>query len=567
MSLGMQEILPDGGLASFQNEVSRLADLGRYEDAYIVHAAEGETVVPMAVFDENPRLKAMLFAQMRGMGIDPERYIVGNELNSINPVTGQPEFFLKKIFKEAKKAVKKIAPYAGVIAGAMGAGPMASAGIGALGGYYGEGDMAGALKGGLYGYGASKILGEAPIYGEGKWFPGMRAGGKGLFAPSDAWAENKYKMKTLKQFHDAGEIGSVKYAKLMKELKEKQDLLKTGRFPNLENLGWGEKGALGLGATFGVTDLLAMGEEDKDGDGMPDDWYDIQPKHHWGGNFAAPGVDYANGGIINAYDNGGDVHPGTDEITETGIFSPGATVGGASGALPAKLSTGLQDEFDKVGLAEFVDRSSEEEKEHKLAMRLATVLVEPGERVSLMDIKRAKEMMKTMSSEEIGAFIFRRRRELLGGGVGEKWGPTDEPTIDEQKKEYMNRIFTKHSEVEELSPGQKEYMNRIFTKHSEVEELSPGQKEYMNRIFTKGHEYTEDKYADGGIAHLAGGSFPRMSGAISGPGGPRDDMVPAMLSDGEFVMTADAVRNAGGGSRREGARRMYQLMNQLQGVA
>ena len=81
------------------------------------------------------------------------------------------------------------------------------------------------------------------------------------------------------------------------------------------------------------------------------------------------------------------------------------------------------------------------------------------------------------------------------------------------------------------------------------------------------HDYTEDKYADGGIAHLANGAFPRMSGAISGPGGPRDDMVPAMLSDGEFVMTADAVRNAGGGDRREGARRMYQLMNQLQGVA
>ena len=147
MSLGMQEILPNGGLASFQNHVSRIADLGRYEDAYIVHAAEGETVVPMAVFDENPRLKAMLFAQMRDMGIDPERYIVGNELNSINPVTGQPEFFLKKIFKSAKKALKSIAPYAGVIAGAMGAGPWASAGIGALGGYYGEGDMGGAVTG------------------------------------------------------------------------------------------------------------------------------------------------------------------------------------------------------------------------------------------------------------------------------------------------------------------------------------------------------------------------------------------------------------------------------------
>ena len=84
---------------------------------------------------------------------------------------------------------------------------------------------------------------------------------------------------------------------------------------------------------------------------------------------------------------------------------------------------------------------------------------------------------------------------------------------------------------------------------------------------TKDKEYSISTHADGGIAHMANGAFPRMSGAIAGPGGPKDDMVPAMLSDGEFVMTADAVRNAGGGDRREGARRMYQLMNQLQGVA
>jgi hypothetical protein len=37
-----------------------------------------------------------------------------------------------------------------------------------------------------------------------------------------------------------------------------------------------------------------------------------------------------------------------------------------------------------------------------------------------------------------------------------------------------------------------------------------------------------------------------------------------MLSDGEFVLTAKAVRNAGGGSRREGAKRMYKLMHMLE---
>ena len=45
------------------------------------------------------------------------------------------------------------------------------------------------------------------------------------------------------------------------------------------------------------------------------------------------------------------------------------------------------------------------------------------------------------------------------------------------------------------------------------------------------------------------------------------DDVPARLSKNEFVMTADAVRAAGGGSVNEGARRMYNLMNNLEARA
>jgi hypothetical protein len=37
-----------------------------------------------------------------------------------------------------------------------------------------------------------------------------------------------------------------------------------------------------------------------------------------------------------------------------------------------------------------------------------------------------------------------------------------------------------------------------------------------------------------------------------------------MLSDGEFVLTAKAVRGAGNGSRREGAKKMYQMMKALE---
>jgi hypothetical protein len=72
------------------------------------------------------------------------------------------------------------------------------------------------------------------------------------------------------------------------------------------------------------------------------------------------------------------------------------------------------------------------------------------------------------------------------------------------------------------------------------------------------------RYNAGGIAALAQGGYPRRTGQISGPGTPTSDSIPAMLSDGEFVMTEKAVRGAGNGSRREGARKMYALMHQLE---
>jgi len=69
------------------------------------------------------------------------------------------------------------------------------------------------------------------------------------------------------------------------------------------------------------------------------------------------------------------------------------------------------------------------------------------------------------------------------------------------------------------------------------------------------------------IMAARGGSiqnFPRKTGPINGPGTGTSDDIPAMLSDGEFVFTAKAVRNAGGGSRRKGAARMYKLMKSLE---
>ena len=56
----------------------------------------------------------------------------------------------------------------------------------------------------------------------------------------------------------------------------------------------------------------------------------------------------------------------------------------------------------------------------------------------------------------------------------------------------------------------------------------------------------------------------KQGGEIVGPGTATSDSVPALLSDGEFVMTAGAVRGAGSGNRAEGARKMYEMMKQFE---
>ena len=165
-------------LDQFKNFVSKIGGLGRYEDTYIVHAAEGETVVPMEVLDQNPVLKKRLFKTMMDMGIEPGRYIVGNELNSKNPITGQPEFFLKKIIKQIRKALPGDSEkYLGTIVGLATGNPL----LGAVAGGVGSG-TSGAIGGGLAGFQSPGIEGLGGGFGRG--FMGGQNFGFGTKAPA-----------------------------------------------------------------------------------------------------------------------------------------------------------------------------------------------------------------------------------------------------------------------------------------------------------------------------------------------------------------------------------------------
>ena len=75
-------------------------------------------------------------------------------------------------------------------------------------------------------------------------------------------------------------------------------------------------------------------------------------------------------------------------------------------------------------------------------------------------------------------------------------------------------------------------------------------------------------YAEGGIMNLGGNEMDLRGGGFV-PIGKKEkaDDVPARLSKNEFVMTADAVRGAGGGNINVGAKRMYDMMNQYEMMA
>ena len=76
---------------------------------------------------------------------------------------------------------------------------------------------------------------------------------------------------------------------------------------------------------------------------------------------------------------------------------------------------------------------------------------------------------------------------------------------------------------------------------------------------------TRTKKAEGGIMDLGGLEMDLRGGGFVPLGAAeKADDVPARLSKNEFVMTADAVRAAGGGSVDKGADKMYKMMKSLE---
>jgi hypothetical protein len=101
-----------------QEQLQGIAALGRNEDTYLAHVAPDEMIVPAQALRDNPLLKIAIEKSISNYGIDPNQFLVGNGSMDLNPLTGLPEFgFLSKMWKKAKKVIKKVAPVALLIPG------------------------------------------------------------------------------------------------------------------------------------------------------------------------------------------------------------------------------------------------------------------------------------------------------------------------------------------------------------------------------------------------------------------------------------------------------------------
>jgi hypothetical protein len=183
IEMEQQMVLPEGGLASFltsnldeiddsrlafgrQNGINsmretaeRMAQLGRNGDDVLIHATKKERLIPKEVSEANPELMTQVDIAIADAGADPSAYIVGSETNSVNPYTGQREFFLKKIISGVKKVFKAVAPLIIPVAlnffsgGAFGAMSLAAQGAitGGISSLVQGGNVKDALKGALIG--------------------------------------------------------------------------------------------------------------------------------------------------------------------------------------------------------------------------------------------------------------------------------------------------------------------------------------------------------------------------------------------------------------------------------
>ena len=532
------------GIASMHDQAQKLAEAGRNGDIYVIHAAEGETVIPMEVLAANPQIKQLLFAQMEDMGLDPQEFVVGNELNSINPVTGLPEFFFKSLFRSVKKAVKKvfkfakkIAPIAIPIAASMFGfpafmGPMFAKGT------FGAAALASGL-GSLAGGGSIKDAFKSAIIGGG--------------------------ISTL----GSGLVGGIKGDEFgpgfMKGVQESF----TGTLPDPSTLGelYGEWGVPDIYGT-GTKDVTTSALEKVGGE------ISINPLHqaslqsapatsplNYGGMssdlLAAPTSDLP-AEVLQSFQTAPSHVEGIGMVDAAGkpLQSSPFLTNVAETSKKVVAPAGGTDYLEKAGDWMFRGGQSEAaiEKAGNLAADdayqkvLDTYLNNPGVDTSKVYDAAIKAGEAARAAAGPGYVAQYGPTAALGAGAAYAGGMFDPPEIEEIEEEPGRSVseLSGPNPLFEADPDKFKIPVNPF-------QFTPSQSPFVATKTVPSNPWLAQFAADGGL--------------INGPGTGTSDSIPGWLSDGEFVLTERAVRGAdptGQGRRQAGANNLYNIMRNFE---
>ena len=544
------------GIANFQDVASRMASYGRYGDDKLVHAETGELIVPKALIEDNPELRDSIFDHLRDMGIeDPERYVVGSDANSINPDTGLPEFFLKKIFrkvkkvvkkvvKSVKKVIKKVAPIVLPIVGSYVFGPIYGAALGSgIATLINGGNIKDAFKSALISGGTGALFSgvSGAISGE-----GFMSGVSNAANPANL----------TEGFSSLGKAF-------------------TGDFS-----GFSSANLKGGPASEGGTSYKALSE------GAQLSGPEVQTFDVAGKPSALPDVATKPGTIVTSetgqtftYNAQGQLVPTTTAGAQEAVLASADTVtlNGQTYA-PVQSTAGSFDMSQAVlpekppGFFESLKGAFTPGDDIGFTQGLKDAFM-PSQSMTVSEVMKANPGMGLETAKQVvadaapgllrtygpaaaagtalaagaGFFTAPEQEEL---DMSQYTGPTGEDLIAADPEKYR---------VQGLDPRYSTGPTEIASPYTIV----PGQGTFVNPFM---RPQNQPVYAfDRQYAAEGGEIFPRRVGGIMPDEGiPGQDSVRAMLMPGEFVMTTDAVRGLGNGSMRQGINNMYDMMRGLE---
>ena len=217
---------------------------------------------------------------------------------------------------------------------------------------------------------------------------------------------------------------------------------------------------------------------------------------------------------------------------------------------------------------------------------------DPTEMLDTMAMNEFGKLWKDLTNEEKDALNEMGHQEgrapveetgimqaAKGGRIGYRFGEeviADQETILKTPNEEI--VVNDMDEIKRHMAGPDWFIKRIENLNylfgdklteKEIEVIAADDEKYYDKL---GHDPFSGakggrvKRAPGGIMDLGGmeKDYRTTGGFVPLGEYERKDDVPARLSKNEFVMTADAVRAAGGGSINRGAQRMYDTMKHLE---